>query len=318
MLMKLTIVLSQVLAAALNPFGGTDPVPTALPCEEVCEPVVPVEDCDGDYYLTEKKIKSLHNGNVRHYRLLDDGENYGYSIWMNRSSKKVKAKYFAHKTYSQSVYERYEEWKSGRDVVMACSGAFTTKDYSKTVGLTVDNGREVNRNIDNSMDGLVIVYATGGIVVSDIDDGNLFLGSLGKKIDPREDKMTLLRWAESEAATIFQTQLLIYKNQVRITRKGRTEDAHRRYLVLAYAPNGDLYHIVYHINHNEYLFDSARKVFNHLREDKDMDVVAMINLDTGMYNILNVFDEYGSRDRNIGGDVRIEKATNLIAYEYVD
>ena len=40
---------------------------------------------------------------------------------------------------------------------------------TKPVGLTIDNGNIVNGALTN-MDGLVIVYATGGVVVSNLEE----------------------------------------------------------------------------------------------------------------------------------------------------
>ena len=101
---------------------------------------------------------------------------------------------------------------------------------------------------------------TGGIVVSDIDDGNLYLGSLKKRIDARshQDKQTLLNWAQEEEATIFQTQLLAYKNQLRIDEDAPRESAERRLLILAIDPDGQVLHIVFNIK-KAFIFITLQK-----------------------------------------------------------
>ena len=184
------------------------------------------------------------------------------------------------------------------------------------VGITVDNGVIVNRRIDDSMDALVIVYATGGIVVSDIDEGNLNLASLGT-IDVRKDadKTKLLSWAEKEKATVFQTQLLAYRNSLRLTRSARTESAARRYLALAKNKEGELYHIMYNIRNDVYLFDSTFDIVKSLKE-KEMEIVAVINTDTGSYDCLNLYNSNNDLNRNIGGTIDISTATNLVVHYY--
>lgn len=270
--------------------------------------------------LSETFYQGLFDNNVKVYRLYKDGNRYGQSVWLYRKSGKVKAKYFAHKDYSedQSVFDRYSNWKGDADqIIMVCSGAFTSQDYSKPVGLTVDNGRIVNRKVEESMDGLVIVYATGGIVVSDIDEGNLYLQSLNRKVDLRDsrDKFDLLSWAESEDATIFQTQLLVYKNQLRIDREGRKERAARRLLVLGQDKHGDVVHIVFNVEEDVYLYDIAHEVLSYLQTNK-VNVIGMLNLDTGMYNIMEVYKEDGYQLSYVEGDEPVRKATNLLSYYY--
>ena len=47
-----------------------------------------------DVNLKEESFKSLFAGNVKVNKLKKDGWDYGYTMWFERSAKKVKAKYF--------------------------------------------------------------------------------------------------------------------------------------------------------------------------------------------------------------------------------
>lgn len=269
--------------------------------------------------LSETHDQDLYKGNVKLFKLYKNGSTYGQTVWLYRKSGNVKAKYFAHRDYdsNKSVYDRYREWKGDGEIIMVCAGAFTSQDYTKPVGLTVDNGKVVNRKIDESMDGLVIVYATGGIVVSDIDEGNLYLQSLGRQIDARDprDKYELLDWAEKEEATIFQTQLLCYKNQLRISSDGRKERATRRLLILGTDGKGEVVHVVFNVQRDVYLYDISKEVLEYLKK-QGLNVIAMLNLDTGMYNILEVYNERGYQIDEVEGEEPVQKATNLLSYYY--
>jgi len=269
--------------------------------------------------LSETHDQDLYKGNVKLFKLYRNGSTYGQTVWLYRQSGNVKAKYFAHRDYdsNKSVYDRYSEWKGNSEIIMVCAGAFTSQDYTKPVGLTVDNGKVVNRKIDESMDGLVIVYATGGIVVSDIDEGNLYLQTLGRQVDARDhrDKYELLEWAEKEDATIFQTQLLCYKNQLRISSNGRKERAARRLLILGTDSKGNVVHVVFNIQRDVYLYDISKEVLEYLKEE-GLNVIAMLNLDTGMYNILEVYNERGYQLDDVEGEEPVRKATNLLSYYY--
>ena len=205
---------------------------------------------------------------------------------------------------------------------MSCSGAYTySKQDEYPTGITVDNGNIVNRSIRDDMDALVLVYATGGIAVSDLDDGDLFLGSLNKRVNIRDrnDKYEFLGWAEEEQATVFQSHLLAYTNALRIDENSDRDRAYRRILSLVKDENGELFHVIFNIREEVRLYEISYTLFNYLRE-KNNEVIAMVNLDTGAYDILEVYDEENDKIDGIHGDrsYNIQKATNLITYYFED
>lgn len=270
--------------------------------------------------LSSSHLKSFKDGNVTIYTLKEGYSDVGHSIWLTRGGKKeAKAVYFS----EGDVYGKLNTWKRGKDLILTCSGAFSD-DLSKTngalpVGLNVENGYIKNRTVvKEGMDGLVIVYATGGIVVSDLTKGDLFLKSLGKKINVRKDvsaKYDLLKWAEDEKATIFQTQLLAYENGLKIDYKGRKQKRERRFLAFAKTSSGTLYHIIFDFPNGEYLYDGAKKVMDHLN-GKNMNVIALLNLDTGAYNVMDLNTGDYSIDSQIKGSTRVSSAVNLLSYHY--
>ncbi|MEM1321551.1 MAG: hypothetical protein AAGG75_14940 [Bacteroidota bacterium] len=295
---------------------------SALPAPSPTTQSAPVDEADDRTVLEplkESHSRSLFNDDVKIYELNSGHRHIGESIHLARRSQKVKAKYFAFENHD-NVYERYQEWKQNKKIILMCAGAFTSGDNSKPVGLTVDNGQIVNRNIENDMDGLVVVYATGGIVASDLEkEPGIYLGSLKKKLNPLQsrDRYEFLDWAEEEDATVFQTQLLVFKNDLRVYTEGRTETASRRILALAQDQSGNLQHIVFNIRSEVFLYDISKEIYDHLQRE-NMKVIVMLNLDTGSYDILQVFDESGDRIQGIHGDrdIRPSKATNLVAYYY--
>ncbi len=293
-----------ILCLTIFPFTGTwyaGPPPTVESLEEVY-------------------IRSSHSEKVNVFRLLKEGQQMGHAVWIDRSGEQVNAKYFAFREGARTVHDRFQSWKSDKKVVVVCSGAFSNElpnghnQNATTIGLTVDNGRIVNRSIDPSMDGLVIVYATGGIVVSDIENKNLRIDN--QVVSVIEDKVRLMNWAVDKRATIFQTQLLAYENTLRISRAGRKKKRERRFLALVRSPRNEVYHVLVDIPKYNYLFDAARDVFYYLKDGKNMEVVALLNLDTGAYNVMELYDDRGSRDYDITGETDIKIATNLIAYHF--
>lgn len=264
-------------------------------------------------------ISSYRNGFVQVTQLMSgqgsSKKHFGHEIRMNRKDGRIKAKYFA----SGNAYAKYAQWKRGKDIVLVCAGAFS--DYSRPTGLTVDNGVIVNRKLDESMDALVVVYATGGMVVSDLDNRFLQINIDGKnkQLDLRDafDLRTFLEWAKTQKATVFQTQLLAFKSELQIDEMAaRTELASRRFLVLGQDQFGDLYHTIVNINESVYLGPASKDVFYYMEEIKQTDVIGMINLDTGMYDIMEFYNDAGSKVPSLHGEENVSKATNLVAYYY--
>ncbi len=272
--------------------------------------------------LSENLYKSFFNEKVRAYKIDYESDYIGQSVWISRKEQKINAKYFAYKQFGKSIHDRYADWKEGKKLVLSCSGAYTYSKHDESpTGITVDNGNIVNRSIRDDMDALVLVYATGGIAVSDLDEGDLYLGSLNKKVNIRDrnDKYEFLNWAEEEEATVFQSHLLAYTNNLRIDEDSDRDRAHRRILSLVRDKNGELFHVIFNIREDVRLYDISYNLFHYLR-DRDNEVIAMVNLDTGAYDILEVYDEDNDKIDGIHGDrsFSIRKATNLITYYYED
>ncbi len=281
-------------------------------------------------YLQEKLCSSEFLGDVTSYAISDGSQEIGYSIWLNRKSQHVKAKYFAHKDVASGeiVNDRYNSWRSGRNIILMSSGAYATGWNGSNVpaGLTIDDGNIVNRTLDNTMDGLVIVEAVGGIRVSNIEDGDLRIGTSNgfKAIDVRSDKAEFFSWAQQQKATVFQTHLLAYKNQLMISEYTSAKDRSiRKVLVLVESPNGDIFHIIYYTRFYAYsLYEVSEKIINHLKM-LGHSVIAAINLDTGAYDVMATNDvikvckgKFIKGSSNESSEMIRGSMSNMLIYEY--
>jgi hypothetical protein len=240
-------------------------------------------------------------------------------MWINRTkNSEIKAMYFADKINHSSIYNRYEAWKNGKTLISVCSGAFTN-DYTKPIGITVDNGTIINRTVENKMNGLVIVYPYGGIAVSDISEKNLRISNnySSRSLDIRNefDKNTFLKFAAEEQVTVFQTQLLIYDNVLKC--KSNNEYRERRFLVIAKDKNGDILHIIFNIPKNVQLYNTANNLLNFFK-NSGRTIVAMLNLDTGANDMMRVYRSNGSTIYHFDGaeNKSISSAVNFISYYY--
>ena len=269
---------------------------------------------DEQSYLkgTYTRTKVIHNG----------ARFMVYDFSRKETSKgKIRAKYFA-----QNANDKYRDWKEDRQVLFYCSGAFSESwdTDSPPLGICVDNGRIVNRNIDQSMDGLVIVYngglQAGGIAVVNMEKESVKV-SQGEKasynLRNQEERFRFLKWAEHHKATVFQTQLMYTKSYGPAFPTDQLEygkKAERRFLAIC-MKKGTVHHIVIDHPDSDYLNRSAEHIIDYLTEAEDFTVYGLFNLDTGGKNIMRAFDEEG--DELARSNESVNKATNLLIY-YVE
>lgn len=271
----------------------------------------------GCIHQANAQVGSYYQGNVLIDRLYVGSEEIGSVTWIRRGPDRIKAKYFA----SGNVVQKYSTFD--RPTVLVCEGAFSVLRENNVglepEGLTVDNGEIVNRDLSTTMDGLVVVYATGGIVVADIGDGNLkVVDDRGeKKLDVRDsaDKTYLLNWAVRNRATIFQTQLLASTRGLRLNvLRAHKELRERRFLAIVKDKNTDeVKHVIVNLTKPYYLGESTQLIYNYLQTHQ-VTVVALLNLDVGNYDILEVYDQNRQHLSYPTGTRRVSTATNLLVY----
>ncbi len=254
-------------------------------------------------------------------------KNESYSVvLMRRDGNRVRAKYFAAKDFNgNNVYNRYKDWsqKVG-NIILVSSGTYM--DGSQTpVGLTIDNGIPVNQTLINDrMDALVIVFATGGIVVSNLKDGDLSVSGGGvdptRKFNLRKSAIDLsdfMDWAKSQEATVFQTHLLAYKNNLTISATNSSGNSReRRFLAVGKDEEGKIVHVIVHCPQHSSLYDGSKKTLDFLNNGKDMEVTFMINLDTGAQDVFELHQSDCSINPSIRGTQPLSTAVNLLSYYF--
>ena len=249
-------------------------------------------------------------------------------IYMDRglSGKKINAKYFAAKDLNgSSVPNRFNNWSKGKNIICVTSGTYMDNFDSKLarpVGLTVDNGIVVNKGIAD-FDGLVIVYATGGVVATNLKDKNLTVqgGSIsGISLDIKGNAYHLnefLKWSEENGATVFQTHLLVYKNTLKISSyNSSSKSQERRFLAVGNDAEGNLVHCIVHSPEYTTLYEGSKRALNFLNEFKEMNVTWMINLEEGAQDVFSLYDSDGKINPTIKGKLTVSEAINLLVYYY--
>jgi hypothetical protein len=215
------------------------------------------------------------------------------------------------------VYKRFDEFRHHAPVVLAATGGFTNR-LNQPEGLTAESGNIVNAVLMQDRHGLVIVDE-GGIQVLNLKRPTFRLPKGGPVIDnPLEDLLAysqLIGWSRSHRVTLFQTQLLAFSDSITIDEKrAKPQLRERRVLALARdRKTQELSHLIVNVTRQYHLSDVANEVFA-LLATRNKKVEALLNLDVGSYDILNVYDPQGNLSPVARGMVNIERATNLIIY----
>ena len=257
-----------------------------------------------------------------------NGEKFVY-VSMTRSGERIKAKYFAAKDeYGRSVYSRYAEWSKNKNVVLLCAAAYYAEVGNEKLpsGLTIDNGKCVNKEISENGSALVIVYATGGIAVSNLKEKNLSMTCDGasKTFNLKDswDRNQFISCAEKQSATVFQQHLLVYRNQLNDfsgANEFKKRIKERRFLAVGKVgkdANGVLKHIIIDYPTQTTLVTGAEKVLKFLNDAYDMEIIYMVNMDPGAQNVFKLYDKNGNVRNDIQGTVKPEDAVNLLVYYF--
>lgn len=246
------------------------------------------------------------------------GQSYGHSLWMNRKTGKIQANYIINKQ-SDSAYKQYHRWKSEKDIVLSCTAGMVNEAFYNPVGLSIDHGKVINNSLYDKMEGLVVLL-NGVIEIYNINQ-TIGLESLGHYLNLNiyNDKYQFVEWAKERGATVFQTHLLAYENHLTIGTNANTKLAMRKFLVLLSDTNGVLFYTIYYINKKaEPLYLSSKYIFDYLIEKK-YKVHAMVNLDTGIHDIMYTNESLKTCDnkaiKNSTGTIK--EATNLLSFFYL-
>ncbi|MCU7551411.1 hypothetical protein OCK74_19975 [Chitinophagaceae bacterium LB-8] len=250
---------------------------------------------------------------------------YNYTLYdFSREGGKIKAKYFA-----QNAYTQYQNWKSGKQVLLITAGAFSDSwnQDGKPVGLCVDNGAIVNRVPNSDMDGMVIVYnggaQQGGLAVVDMDIKPVTVQNPTGSYYPRtsaEDRTNFLSWGETNGVTLFQTQL-VYSSDRSSSNANLTYGSKRERRFLAICrKNNVVHHVVVNAPDDLELNLSASYAKAVLDYD-GFSVLFIMNLDTGDKNVLHAYDGSYLKDMKpykgsstYADRAKVENATNLLIY----
>jgi hypothetical protein len=196
---------------------------------------------------------------------------------------------------------------------------------AKPVGLCIDNGITVNRAIDlTRLDGLTVVYPSGGgggVAVTNLKDANLTVQGISTPLNLRNafDLQRFINWAETNKATVFQSHLFVFKNQIILKPNlANTKQSERRFLAVGTNSDGQILHYIVNLSGSNSIYGATEKVFTFLTKNEELTLTFLINLDTGGQNAFQVYTSGGKVDtrKDFIGPTPLNQAANLLVYYF--
>ena len=265
--------------------------------------------------FSDKRLRNLSNDfDINLYQISLEGQEYGAAIWAE--SEKIGAKYLVF----NNPFERTQEWgDSGKTIFVTCAGNYATgENNSKSEGLTFEDGRVINRILVRSLDALVLINGQGNFDIYDIRNEPVDVDGDELKLHNPIYRQSFIDWVEADNLSVFQTHLLVSDGQLRLNSQ-RTNDreAHRRFLAQI-QDNNTLYTVLVNIPQNITLGQATEDMLAYFRDYKKVELIKLINLDTGFYDILEVHDADGNKLNIIEGSRPVDGAASLVNLFQVD
>jgi hypothetical protein len=237
----------------------------------------------------------------------------GQAIWMK--ADKVKPTYIS----KGDVHHFKKNIKPG--VVLATTGGYATHDGGnpRPDGFTMQDGEVLNAVLLPDRHGLVVI-TNSNLQVWNLK--NEVLLSDGRVLSsPFQSLMAfsqLLEWCKQHNATVFQTHLLAKNNEPLIHPDLAPVQLRERRLLATFTDSdGISYNAIFNIETPYDLSSITYEVMNIL-ESRSMNVHSVVNLDTGHYNILQVYNEDGTQRPEPSGKIEMARAVNLLVFSHTE
>ena len=222
------------------------------------------------------------------YVLSHNDQNIGTVITLNNSIQEVKVKYFT----SGDPYSAFYAWKKNKNIVALFSGGYSDRD--RVVGFSAEDGRILSKTVESKMDALVTIDSLGILDVFNVTD----CFQMNKKAASRKycllssavDRKDYCQELELRQLTIFQSHLLIWNNKLAMDANANQESAERRILILGQKNNERVTFLV-NVDKSMTLYEVSTLL---LETFIAFDVLAMVNLDVGTYDIFRLYDINGN------------------------
>ena len=218
--------------------------------------------------------------------------------------------------------QSYNKWKPQHNVIVNFTAGYTSSfgATAQMIGITIDSGLVISRQlIRGRLDALVAVYPNGALDVVNRADGNVTFTGFGqeKSFDMSSyfDVEKFLMWAKQEKLSVFQTHLLAYNNEVKVSSNSSDAERERRFLVIATNKKGEKEHFIINKPQPASLLNATNAVVDYFK-NKNYIVHSINNIDTGVDNYLRFFDSDCTESNSIKAVSDHFPRSGLMVYYY--
>ena len=238
----------------------------------------------------------------------------------------VRVKYFLSPTSNEpSVYNDFLKWSKNRKLLFMCNASYVN-EMMDPVGLAIQNGVCINRQVLSSLSAVAISDLNGAFSISNLN--NVLLPTSGTTVHQpfnlldTYSKVKFINELTRLNCTAFQTHLLLQDNSIVIGNDSGGDldnmKRERRILALCEMIDGSTSHFFINVDFPYTLFDVTSEFKSVLLSKVGVAKINyMINLDTGFRDFIRVYEENGSFKHEISGGKDISGALNLLVY-YMD
>lgn len=283
------------------------------PVKNLCHKTIKLQEYNKYYpvFVSDGSVIYI----LRVFRLIEGGsnKNLGYSIWIDKDY--INTKYFADEGTAFTVYERFSEFNTNKkNIILAASGGFINK-FKQPEGLTAENGKIINASLLYDRDALLLFdnYNIERLINLKLNtikfNDNLTINN------PREDLKSyslLIDYIKENKLTVYQSQLLAYDNTVLYINNFNKKER-RLFCSVKNTIDNKQYYVIFNYDYPVSLYDSAVCTFDYLNKDKYY-IDYIINMDTGGFNILEVYNNNNKAMAELRGIMNIRRAVNLLVF----
>jgi len=257
-----------------------------------------------------------HHGMVQTNQLMYlSRQPYGEVIWMKKGQD-LKSVYHIGVEAGKNPYQRASSSIPNQAVILQTTAAYTG-DYALNtqLGIAMEQGRLKNKALAAQMDGLVLIWQNQ-VEVFNIRE-SFFFQPLNQRIELNDvyDRTRFLAWVEKNNGSLFQTHLLAFNQDLKITNVARDRVADRKLLVTL-SKDGEEYFVLFHFARSIYLYDAAKMTLEYLTEKKNAEIHGIVNLDTGVHNVLELPEQAAHCAMGTLGKEHPQEAANLLTFFY--
>jgi len=212
--------------------------------------------------------------------------------------------------FGTDAKSKYDAWKKHYKRRILCYFAVGFAEQNdRPLGISAENGTSLNRNWEQSMDGLIQVDAYGKLTFADLERERV---AQRYDLKSASDRSRFMRQLPRSRGSIFQTQLMYsHLDGRKMGPEKYGERASRRFMAVCRDKGGHVHYIILEQPKSMHLNKAAVGAIACL-SSVGYEILYLFNHDTGSRNVMQAFDQKGKRLYR--SPMELSKATQLLVF----